>query len=1633
MSKIGDAILSALRRQPHSPTSELGARLGMTSAEVEEVLAGELAAYVAKDAHNLWVPRVPEEGADQPPQEALEEDEPLIRVPEATGAYPVERHQALPLPAVEALDEEATPDEPDGVAARNLTAAIDYLLELSKRSMTPVFRLADHGLGVFHEHDLRALSGVQFNLRDTDGEREREIWMRVPRLSASMPPEPSDALKPWLKLSGDPGRTPSLKDTIRHREGADTVTLQRTDHEDLDPLFERYLAEVWQPWADQEAPRRRTIAIYDRLFAMQQDAEGGLEADEGVELCIGIGMALWRHPDAPTPIQYPLLLKPVELELVHDAAMHIDVVPTDRDADLGLDPFFALNLDEARFVEDSARELFEQSELLLSPFDAQSYETVLRSAATRLATQGRYEPRDGRASTPLPGPADDLLVTDHWVLFARRRPGNYVARDLRRLREQLEQGVALPPAIKMLVTEPPDRLPYRERVVYRGLSNAGAEAHDDDSPARDLFFPKPFNAAQVAIVERLEGATGVVVQGPPGTGKTHTIANIICHALAQGQRVLVTAQHEAPLAVLREQIPEPLRPLTISLLTSEREGLRQLEQSVHRISGEINELNAETLRQTITSLERDIGALHERIGANEHELLAKCAPQLQNVRFQGQELVPSELAQRVALEAELHRNFVDRPESQEPPLSAGDLEALRAARVELGRDVAYARDGLLDPAVLPAWHDVLALHRDLQRQQKVGERVASEERISLTPAAGLAPEHLQELEQRVRDARMTLEALQAPWHSALFDAVLVPRESASGLLTVLQGFAEEVRAAEAQRQGLLAAGLAIPEEALRHPGVLQAAERGARGKRPLGLFAGGGGPLRELLAQLRIEGREPSSRSDWETIHAQLALAEQARSLQARWQQLGAEFGAPDVDDRWPDSLRGLADHAATIHAITTLAAETAPRLDVLLGQVVARPEPFEDWRRRPRMLTVLEAGLVNHLDYDRLRSAPQRREAVLALFRGRQGRFFEVSERFVRTRIGRSDADEASLEKDWQAIEREARRLLALEPQLDVVRILVQRLHDGGAPKLAERLWREAADDRDQVLPLDLHASWAWGWAVGFLDRIDVQGRLKYLAAQRLELENRLAKRIEELVEARTWLALKTRLTQKVSAALAAYLAALTKLGKGTGVRAVRHRRDARTAMATAQNAVPVWIMPHWRVSETLPSTFGAFDLVIIDEASQSDVSALPAIARAQKVLIVGDDKQVSPSDVGVREADNRMLRERFLKALPYGQHFLPGSSIYDLGSTMFAGDIVRLREHFRCAEPIIAFSNKEFYDEEIVPLRVPKASERLHPPLIDVFVKGGYRSDDGKLNRPEAEAIVAEIQHLTADERLARRSIGVVSLLGKEQARFIQERLIETLGEAVYLRHGIRCGDAMHFQGKEADIVLVSLVAAGDAIRPATGRLFEQRFNVACSRARDRLYVFRSFAREQVGDKDLKARLLDHLFDPLPVVPVASDYRGQLCETELERQLYDALEERGYSVQPQVRAGRYRIDLVVEGDGDKRLAIACDGDQYHGPERWTEDLSRQRVLERMGWRFWRVWGASWFLHRERCLEDLINTLHQLQIFPAQQSDDESGGGFVEYREVVAPGAPADDADGLADGSNDAPLPEPVVESFER
>ena len=181
----------------------------------------------------------------------------------------------------------------------------------------------------------------------------------------------------------------------------------------------------------------------------------------------------------------------------------------------------------------------------------------------------------------------------------------------------------------------------------------------------------------------------------------------------------------------------------------------------------------------------------------------------------------------------------------------------------------------------------------------------------------------------------------------------------------------------------------------------------------------------------------------------------------------------------------------------------------------------------------------------------------------------------------------------------------------------------------------------------------------------------------------------------------------------------------------------------------------------------------------------------------------------------------------------------------------LIALREHFRCVEPIIR--SRCLSTRTLVPCACrPRRSASTR--RLSISTSGGPAHGDK--NPREAEIMVEEIRK-SSDPSLARveaqdrwRTIGVISLIGGKQAALIDRMLLDELGESSG-RHRIARGDSATFQGDERDVVFLSMVLTQSASQSQTARHFGQRFDVASSRARDRLVLVRSVRRRSLSPK--------------------------------------------------------------------------------------------------------------------------------------------------------------------------------------
>lgn len=1470
-----------------------------------------------------------------------------------------------------------------------LTKLLDYVLEQDKDIDPRGFKLSGYKGFARAKSDLQGLPGVDFDLK-IEGDH---TWLRVQRLEAHPPPAlPDEKFKGLVTIDADPtGQPPRIDEkALKHRlataSSGKSPEEQRAAESRVRTALGRVIADyapLWSAWAEGEKPRLKTISLYGDLFSIKYQLESE-ETAKPLELVWGIGVAAWklsyeeRTGSSVVNFQYPLLTQAVELSL-DETTLAIEVRPRAIDPRFEFDALAACQLGSVAEVEKIAKEaLAKSADRPVSPFDPGSFEHILKLVAGNLHERGRFI--SGAADFPVA--EDDLVVTDAWVVLSRPRSNNYLHEDIERLKVRLREGGDLPLGPLALVTPPSDETSTYESVSFRGLSGGSGSG----GTPQELFFPLPYNHEQVTIVEQLERSNGVAVQGPPGTGKTHTIANIICHYLAMGRKVLVTAKGEQALEVLQSKIPEQVRPLTVALLAGDREGLRQFQSSIEAIIHNVSQLNPQVVQTEIETLKSAIDRAHTELSTIDRRVDEIALSQLSEIEVDGVRMRAQKMAELVLSGNEEHAWFDDElslDAVNAPPLDAADAAKLREARRKLGNDLAYASAripssaALLSAADVSRLHEVLVSIREIEDAETKGELLAL--RATTPEVLNDARQLLAQIEAALQLAT-ELEETGEGWTTELRHKCGKPTfVSERKSLEALFGEIDDLIEARAE---FLQRPVEIPESTLSSQKTREALARGAESGKPFGMFNFVGGDVKESVAAIRVAGLVPANADDWKHVLHYVKLHEKVLSFSVRWNEFAELLSLPALKGS-VTALRNIELVSVNARKAHRLAVNHDAHLPELAARVFANP-PLQHLRGGSLQLGEIRQHLRSHLTRAELAQAATLLATLQEKLAGTSGAVSMEIRKFIDKHLGNGAYPTERVVARYAELVGEVRRIEGLAHALDLVNELAGRLDRAGAPKLAARVRSErvgSAGD-DNVLPVSWRDAWNWARVKSHLNRIEAREELLALAARRRDLEGGLAKLYENVVSKAAWRSTKVSASPKVLSALETYRTAVRRIGQGTGPNATRHRRDAQKAMHDAQGAVPCWVMSHAKVSETLPATLGSFDLIVVDEASQSDLWALPAVLRGKKILVVGDDKQVSPDGGFISSVRIQELKDRFLSEQPHAAVLTPEKSLYDIASTVFAASKVMLREHFRCVPPIIAYSNRTFYKDFIQPLRIPKASERIDPPLVDIYVASGRR-DAHDINRNEATAIVEEIQALLSDRRFAKRTIGVVSLLGPDQAKHIDHLVRSRCDANELIRRKFDCGDARVFQGSERDIMFLSMVVSRENCRALSGNMFEQRFNVAASRARDRMYLVRSVQLSELSATDIRKGLLSHFSKPLDGVTDESKSLIQLCESGFEKQVYTELFSRGYRVVPQVKAGSFRIDMVVEGADDTRLAIECDGDEFHGPDRWQSDTNRQRVLERAGWTFWRCFASTWTLRKDDVLQELLGMLAAMGIEP--------------------------------------------------
>jgi len=1108
----------------------------------------------------------------------------------------------------------------------------------------------------------------------------------------------------------------------------------------------------------------------------------------------------------------------------------------------------------------------------------------------------------------------------------------------------------------------------------------------------EAYFPLPSNDEQWRIVERLERHRGVIVQGPPGTGKSHTIANLISHLAALGKRVLVTSHTGRALEVVKGKLPADIANLCVSVVGEGRRGPGDLERSVQALVARASDPDWEdhAIDERVAWLRRRLAGV-----AEEHrELLARQSAIRQ--REIEEHATPSgtytgklaEIAQRLRDEEPRYGWLAERP-GDPPPL--GDPEAhellglLRRLRGEVAK---RARQAVPGPEPLLPPEEAASRFEELAAAERAAEQLAAARVLPLRGALAAASD---EQRRALADAVASLTrardlALRGPepWLAEAVGAVLDGRASQWEELARLTGDGlGSLGDQAAEADGVEVTGLERLD-----PATLRVQARDLAGHLEGGGRVGGllKAPVvkaaRQLLEQVRVNGLVPDSPP---LLHGLICV-------------LNAETGLARTERLWGPHLP--ADGMA-YSARRGRLADAGDALRRVLGLAALRGAAEEAAQAVPGLVPPLWSDAASVQELARCLESLEAESKVTAVTAA-----VEAAAGACRAASLRRDAapecayaasalharDLAAYASAFAGLE-EVRNGQALTDRRDT---LLGRLRSA-APQLARNLERQPDDPVWEERLADLGRAWEWARAERWYQGLVSAGEERNINDRLLACDERSLKLTGELGANLAWRHCLRRMTDEQSQHLRAYQTAMRRYGKGTGKHAPTHLASAQRHMEACQDAVPAWIMPTYRVAETIPARPHSFDVVIVDEASQSGVDALFLMWLAPKVVVVGDDRQISPDNVGVDRYVVERLQRQHLPDVELRDLLGLDNSLYDQTATRYRGRIW-LQEHFRCMPEIIEFSNRLSYgDHLLVPLR-QFGTDRL-PPLRAVHVdNASVRGvEQSKVNDEEARAVVEQIAACCADPGYEGASMGVISLLGGAQAKRVHDLLVERIGPEEMVARRLKCGTAYDFQGDERAVVFLSMVVtpAADGRRLAAlgGRGYEQRFNVAASRAQDQLWLFHSVQLHDLNRECVRWKLLSHCLNPpapLAAPEVVSAIRPDVLQEPFdslfEQQVYLRLQERGHRVVAQHQVHGFRIDLVVLGERS-RLAVECAGDQWRGPEQYELDMARRRDLERCGWRFFRLRASEFYRDPEAALEPLWQLLQDRGIHPLAET----------------------------------------------
>lgn len=1487
-----------------------------------------------------------------------------------------------------------------------VVATLKFLKELGSLKTKIVKDIKEEKWALFLDKLPEGTDEITLNYRDRVDDEEEDIssvLLSVHNPTLSEGPKPPENIHRWLDANSwnFAKKKPEPKKMLvrRDKEGN---PLQDENGNTLFDIFSDNPKRVysyqtwikkWEVWAEEEIKAESVRDLFRNLYSMYTELK---QDKETLELMIGNGILI---DSTDQSVKYPILSKRVRIDFNPERNI-IEICDTDLESEINT--LLLSNLDMVN--HDAVRELQRKFvEKGYHPLDRVDTPIFLQGAIQSFCADSRFL-KEGE-SIPV-GTTDTLFLQQRPVLFLRKRTDGIV-QFLDTMIDDIEAGGEIPAPLNDIVGANTPRTNDESREVT--LEQQLAEVGGEDS---EILLTKPANREQLEIARQISKQDAVIVQGPPGTGKTHTIANLMGHFLSLGNSVLVTSYTPKALSVLKDKLPEALQNLCVSIIDDSRE---DMERSIDGITEYMSQNRSEDILRKAVAAEEERKIITDELAEVRKKIYAIKFREYKQLTYNGEGISLEDAVRFVHLHNDELEYIPGQIQTGAPlPLSFEELVHLYQSNTQISVD------------------EQKELEADLPNPKKI---ISPEEfRVVLKQHETLCSQIKEACAKINGNAKLVMQHDEStPANLSL----VVSREEGDIKLYIAEAKAlEELQNYVATIDKVDDWNIAVAADGVRGAGPRQRWEKlrdtiintcNYADKFSNLLFGKNIAIDADIdLRQLRIVLPEMKSlyKENGKIPWLKRLFNSKYQRASDGVQINGSPMDSAEKCDTVMEflNLRDMRNECGT-YWNDLLKGKTIPRFEELGNGIeperVARnitdkithwlnwySEDFHNLCSLMKRSGMDPEAIFIHNDFDddtvRIQKILTKFNTILPILIAIQKNSIELSN--VNKRLDSisntletiaSQGSTLCMQLRDAGLAQDMNLYKELYYKIDTIykkytlqhnrKAYLERLYTV-APTWANAIQNRKGDYGNSNVPENIIDIWRAKQYNQMIEDI-ISQPFEELQRRSLELSQKYREVTGKLAEYRSWAHLLQRVEADTSMqqSLQGWKQVTKKIGRGTGKRVSKYRAEAKTLMSKCQKAVPVWIMTLNSVINTMSPRDNKFDVVIIDEASQADITALGLMYFAKKIIIVGDDKQVSPMAIGLDMAKMDALVDMYIKdRIPNWTLYTGDTSFYDIASTICHP--LMLHEHFRCVPDIINFCNRLCYDGKIKPLRDTSTCNLL--PAVVNYRVDGHRSPDGKTNEVEADTVVALIHSMIQLPEYKNKTIGVISLLGKDQAKLIKEKLLRAIEPADSEHHQIICGDAAQFQGDERDVIILTMVDSNEKDSPLYLRNPEtndnyKRYNVAVSRARDQLFVVHSLdPNKDLKNNDIRKQLLDYAANP-HALQNAYEQIKRNADSPFEEAVAKALVAKGYQVDQQWPVGNYRIDMVVS-DEKGRIALECDGERWHsGETKIREDMERQTILERLGWRFIRLRGSEYYSNPEKAMQHVYDTLDEFGIQP--------------------------------------------------